>query len=181
MDALVSLRPVEIDVEAGEWVWTIPALPAADWLAAVLANEAGSIFPGLLDPDLRADVWAQVAAGRITMDDLVECARHALEAAAGRSWWSADRLVRVAMDDTVRARVVGEMAGSGLDLERISLGLFCDAIWGRMLAGVTEDMDRLRLEAELNTPPAGINPEELEEEDDEEEFLRHVGDRGTGG
>lgn len=168
MDGVASLRPCPVDVELGGWVYTIPPLPAADWIEAVLD---GAIFPGLLrDRATERDVLSLLAQDEATTDELVEANRAALEVAAGRSWWSADRLIRSAMHEAVRPVLLGSLLGDGLSLRSLSLGAFCDAVYARAVYGLDEDK-RGELDAELNLPPAEAADELWDDAEAEADFL----------
>jgi hypothetical protein len=183
VDAFASLRPFPVDVELTTgWVYTIPALPAADWIEAVLTAEGGALFPGLLrDGEYEAEVWQALTRGELPLEEMVSTARAALSAAAGRDWWVADRLIRSAMHDSTRANILGGMVRSGLDVTTISLAMFCDSVLSYVLQNADEGQ-RFQLEAELGTPPPEATEEELmgDEEEYEAEFLATVGDRGHG-
>lgn len=168
MDGVASLRPCPVDVELGGWIYTIPALPAADWIEAVLS---GAIFPGLLrDRATERDVLQLLANDGATTDELVEANRAALEVAAGYPWWTADRLVRSAMHEKVRPVLLGSLFGDGLALRSLSLGAFCDAVYARAVAGL-DDEKRGELDAELNLPPAEAADEVWDDEAAEADFL----------
>lgn len=168
MDGVASLRPCPVDVELGGWIYTIPALPAADWIEAVLE---GTIFPGLLrDRTTERDVMSLLARNEATTEELVEANRAALEVAAGRSWWSADRLIRSAMHERVRAVLLGSLFGDGLNLRSVSLGAFCDAVYARAVYTLEEDR-RGELDAELNLPPAEAADELWDDDEAAADFL----------
>lgn len=181
-DPIASLRPAPIDVEFGEWTYTIPQLPAVDWIEAVLTARAGSIFPALVgDQEVTREVWLALARGEASTDDLIACARAAVGAAGGRPWWEVDRLIRAATHENTRAVVLGNLARGGFDLGRVSLGMFCDAVYSYCVQNADEQQ-RFQLDAELRTPPPEATEDELmgDEEDYAAEFLAMVGDRGAG-
>jgi hypothetical protein len=160
VDALASLRPCAVDVTVGEWVYTIPELPAAAWLEAVLAETGGSIFPGLCDVVTRADVWREIVHGRATPDEIAECERHALEAAAGQRWWKVDRLVRSATLPEYWPLIHGDLIRHGLDPERISIGAFYNAVYALVVSRMNEESQKNKLDFDLDTPPPGVDAEE---------------------
>lgn len=171
--SVVVVRPVEVYVTVGEWEYEIPPLPAADWFAAVLAEDGGAIVPGLLCAADRKDIWADFLSGAVAAEDVAEVERAALTAAAGRPWWQADRLIRNTMADENRAILFGELMLRGLRLEEISLAAALDAIYALVRRLLSHDEPALaRFEAGLAVIPAGVPVEELQEETtDEAEFM----------
>lgn len=161
---VVSLRPRAVEVALGDWVYTIPARPAVDWVEAVLDPDGLAIFPGLTEGDdgeAYEDVITGLARGTMTGQEIAEAARDAVGAAAGRPWWVADRLIRSAMHPDVSAVVHGRLALAGIDLERVSLGAFCDAVYALCIENMGEEAQRREFESDLNRPPAGVDVEEL--------------------
>jgi hypothetical protein len=139
--------PVHVDV-AGR-TWTIPARPAADWMAAVLT--------GWLDvvPGLTADAYPLddlLDDGTVGYDDCVSAARDALEAAAGCRWWTAQRLIHAACD---WATVGGELLLSGVNPGSAPLGAVLAAAY-RAATRHADTTQRARLDLELDKPPAGV-------------------------
>jgi hypothetical protein len=164
MDILASLWPVEIDVTVGRAVYTIPSLPAADWVAVVATNDAFAIVPGLLADEDQLRVWDALEDGLIELPELTTLARHALEAAAGRPWWEAQHLV---VGATQSWDVLGgKLLLSGVDLGRISLGAFCNTIYALATDGM-EKKDRMKFDMELHRPPV----EALEEVAQDSDYL----------
>lgn len=156
VDITASLWPCEVDVQLGIWIYTIPALPAAEWIAAVSSNDAFAIVPGLLDEEMIADVWDQLELGGIALDEIGTVARHALGAAAGRPWWEAQHLISGAVQSW--DVIGGRLQLAGVDLLKQSLGAFCNTIY----ALATKDMekkDRMKFDMELHRPPLDATEE----------------------
>jgi hypothetical protein len=160
MDALASLRPSPIQVEAGGWRYTIPALPASTWIEAVLDTDGAAIFPGLLEREAYREAMADYFAGRLSGEEITEAGRACLEAAAGRSWWVADRLIRGAADKDAWPIVYGELVGR-VDLDKVSVAAFCDAVYALAVGRLTEEKARAQFDFELTNPPAGVSIEEI--------------------
>lgn len=162
MDALVGFRPVSVDVELGDWTYQIPALPAADWITAVLAPEGGAIVPGLLCAADRADIWRDFVEGGFDDEVLRDVERDALEAAAGRPWWEADRLIRTMVAPDNWGTVHGELMLRGLDVERLPLAAVLNAVYALVRKMLSHDADALaRFDAKLKMPPPGVEIERL--------------------
>lgn len=164
MDVVASLWPCEIDVEIGPGVYTIPALPAADWVATVARNDALGIVPGLLLDEDQLEVYDLIEDEVVPLADFETLARHALEAAAGRPWWEAQHLVIGAVQswDVIGGRLIN----TGVDLHRISLGAFCNAIYAMAIDGM-DKKDRMKFDNDLKRPPL----EEIEAQSGDESFL----------
>jgi hypothetical protein len=164
LDPVASLRVAAVDVQVGDWVYTVPALAADRWLEVILADRYEAIFPGLLDGEDRHDVYRLWLAGDITGDDLGACARDALSAVGGRDWWEVERLVRSAAAETSWPIIMGDLTRRGVRLDLISLSAFCDAVWAHVLTNATEEQ-RHQLEFELRRPPSEIDLDELYDEE----------------
>jgi hypothetical protein len=181
VDGVASLRPYPIEVEFAGWVYTVDALPAADWVEAILSPHGGALFPGLLrDPERERQVWRSLATGEGDSGELIEATREMVSEAAGRPWWEVDRLVRSALHVDVRAVVLGKLGMRGLDPGRISLGLFCDAVYALLIENADQGQ-RMRIDMELRQPPPDASPEQvIDPEDFEREFMANLDDRGSG-
>lgn len=170
MDPVAALRPWPIDIELGEWEYTVPARSAAEWLVAVLDEDGAAIVPGLFNETDRAEVFDAYAAGLVASEDLARASRDVLEAAAGRPWWEADRLIRGAAHPDAWAVVSGELVGHGIDLERISIAAYCNAVYAFAVRNADADA-RQRLDFEIRRLPIGVDPDELYDADEEERLL----------
>lgn len=185
MDPIAALRPCAIDVELGEYTYTIPALPAAEWLQALLDSDqdGAAILPGLLNPPDRTSVWADYMRGFVTPDELMNAARDALEVAGGRRWWEVDRLVRSAATKDNWPLMSGKLTTQGVRLEEISLAQFINAVYSIAMEGCQEQADRDRLKYEVEAIPAGLPEEELEglfdEEAETDDFFADVAELGS--
>lgn len=165
VNPVVSLRPRAVEVECGGWVYTIPVLPAIDWIEAVLDPDGLAIFPGLMDDGGEAyeDVITGLSTGEITGEEVAGIARDALGAAAGRPWWVADKLIRSAMHPEVATLVHGRLKRDGFDFERESLGAFCDAVYALCVENLHEEGAKDRFDFQLSSPPAGVDIEQAME------------------
>jgi hypothetical protein len=183
-DATASLRTRAVEVELGGWVFTIDALPAADWIEAVQIGDLAAIFPGLLrDRALENEIWTLLMEGAITREDLVMAAHGALSTAAGRPWWEAQRLVSAAMHERASAVVLGNLVRAGFDFGTRPLAAFLDAAYSFAVQDRSEE-SRMRLDIELRTPPPGVDVEEVDalfpDDEAEAEFMAALGDTGSG-
>lgn len=176
MDAGASLAPAAIDIELGQWIYTIPARPASDWIEAILDEDGGAIVPGLMDEDTAADIWREFLRGHITQQELQQAWRHALGAASGQPWWQCARLVMSAAEPSSWPIVHGKLTMRGVDLTKVSIGACYNAIWYIALTSCESAQERSQLEFQLTTPPVDVAPEEaLSEFDVAGDFMAAMG------
>jgi hypothetical protein len=166
VDAGASLRPCAIEVQLGDWIYTIPELPAADWIEAVLSEDAGAIVPGLFDYEDQADVRRSVLLGDLDPEELANGWRHALSAAVGQPWWKAARLIMAATQDDAWPQIHGWLTERGVDLDKVSIGAFWNTIYYRGKNNCEDESARTKFDFQLDTPPPGVTVQEAFEEVD---------------
>lgn len=153
-DPVSSLKPWPVTVTLAGVDWVIPALPAADWLAILMAEnpDPDDIFPGLLVSDDEQQLEDLLVSGRVTVDDLYEMVLEILEIASGRRWWVALRLIQVATQswDNIGA----ELTLSHVDATVLSLAAWLDVLMLTILK--TMDPQRVPMfTMQLEDPPMG--------------------------
>lgn len=157
IDPAATLRCWAVDVDVAGQTYTIPALPAAPWLLALVTGTYLDVVPGLLTiPDALDDQLADGLLG-------AECrtaARAAIAAASGTTWWTAARLARAIHDSWI----IGEFTLFGVDPARVPLAAYLAAGY-RAVTKYLDDQKRARLDMELDSPPPGVAPEEWWDED----------------
>lgn len=156
MDAVAAIRPCEVDIHLGGVWYSVPALPAADWLAAII-GEAGAILPGLLPDDQKVDVYHRIRSGDLDVEEINTGWRDLLAAATGRTWWSAARLCKSAAEAEAWPVVHGKLIERGVDLGVVSIGALCNAIFFMALSGAEDDNERTKLKFELEMAPPGVD------------------------
>jgi hypothetical protein len=184
MDAAAALRPAAIDVTLGKWIYTIPPLPAADWIEAILNPDGGAIVPGLMDASTRRDVWREFLRGHILKSEIDQAWRHAIGAASGVPWWQCSRIVMSAASDDSWVVVHGKLTSRGMDLERVSLGAFYNAVYFLGLQSCENDSERASFEFSVSSPPPEVSVQEaMAETNAEEDFMAALAgfQRITGG
>jgi hypothetical protein len=169
MDAGAALQPSAIDVELGQWIYTIPALPASTWMEALLEEDGGAIVPGLMDPDTRSDVWYQFLLGHIDKNELEDGWRSALGAASGQPWWQVSRLVMSCAHSDAWPVVHGKLLKWGVDLDSISLGGLYNVLLLLAYESCKDDSDRTAFEFNLTSPPPEVDIKEAMQEVDVED------------
>jgi hypothetical protein len=163
MDITAALWPCEVEVYIDNDTYTIPALPAADWVATVAQNDALAIVPGLLSDEEQWEIYDRMEDG-LPLSEFETYARHALEAAAGRPWWEAQHLVI----GSVQAWDVigGRLLLSGINLSQVSLGAFCNAVYALAVQDM-DKKDRMKFDNDLRRPPV----EEIEAQGSDDSFV----------
>jgi hypothetical protein len=141
-----------------------PCRTAADWLR--LLSQPGSMLAVAqsMDEQSYESFLDAVQSGEAPPEDVIRIARAAESAAAGRPWWEVERLVGSLYADG--GRLLGELTLCGVDPDRVSLAVYCSAIWARLV----QDADatgRMKLESELSIPPADATADELEEQNED--------------
>lgn len=170
IDPVAVLQCWAVEVDVGEHVYTIPALPASAWLLPILEGGWIDIVPGLLvDADQLRD---DLVDGLVPYEECRTAAQAALAMAAGtRRWWAATSLAKA----TMASWVGGDLVLHGVDLDRVPLAAYLAAAY----RAATANMDKVargRFDMDLNRPPPGIAPEEwFDEEEAEQGFLALMG------
>lgn len=159
VDPEATLRCWGVDVEIGGKVYAIPALPARDWVLAVLdvtsqglSGPLPGVVPGLIADDELADA---IADGEVSSEECARAARAAVEAASGTRWWTAIRVAH----STAGTDIGAELTARGVDPGVIPFGAYLAAAY-RVATREATDVDRAKVDAALEAPPAGLPAEE---------------------
>jgi len=160
-DPVWSLKPWPVTVQIGMYEWTIPALPAADWLSVLMVEQVDpdDVFPGLLEPEDLEQFDEFIVDGDINLDDVYSSFFDIIETVSGRYWWVALRLIHVAREQW---HILGpDMVMRGADPTRLSLSAWLDSLLVTIIQGMKrEHVSSFSLQ--LEAPPAG---EEIAEEE----------------
>lgn len=143
-----SLRLVGVRAMLGDTLLRVPPLPAAAWLEALYTGGIGEILTLCEDSERLEDA---IADGEVGSGQLEKTLRDMLAAAAGRDSGVTLRLLANARGSW--ARVCGELARGGMDLDRVPLGRFLDAVYTIFTRSL--DVEALaKFDAELLGPHA---------------------------
>lgn len=161
-DALASLRIWALDVELGRETFTVPARPAVDWFVAILDEDVPMpLIPGMMGKAAEERIMDLLLDGEIDTELITTRSRELLTAAAGRSWWEADRLIR---SSAASWHIIGgELTRLGVDLGAVSLGAALNAIYV-VCVRTMDEKERNKFDIDLRLPPIGIEgvkPEEM--------------------
>lgn len=131
-DAVASLRIWAVEADLAGQVLRIPPLPAADWLPILMRADV----LGLMELIEDAEIEDALIDGTVKVADLTPVLESLLEAAAGRSTWSALMLAYTASENW---HVVGaDLARRGVRFGEISIGAALDAIYGSLASSMDE-------------------------------------------
>lgn len=156
-DPIWSLRPWPVTVQiAGEDV-TIPAMPAADWLAVLMTPglDSGDVFPGMLEEEDRSYVEDRLHAGFLDVEEFLRLGLEIISTVSGRPWWVSLRLIATASQSW--DALGGELVN--FDAERLSLAGWLDALFMLIVRNI-DDEKRTMFLMKLELPPQGWGEEE---------------------
>lgn len=152
-DPIWSLKQWSVVVDVGDEEYTIPAMPAADWLRVLMVDDISidDVFPGMLEPVDRAQVEEALHAGILTLADIQEVSLEIVSKVSGRPWWVAMRLIQCARIswDALGGEMVRKVDGSTL-----SLGAWLDGLFLVILRAMEESKRNMFL-MKLEMPPPG--------------------------
>jgi hypothetical protein len=165
-DALAALKIWAMDVDLGGETFEVPALPAADWFVAILNEDTPlPLIPGMMSGEAEERITDMLLTGVIDVQDIVTRSRELLAAAAGRSWWEADRLIRSAAGSW--QIIGGELTRLGVDLSKVSLAAALNAIYV-VCVRTMDEKERNKFDIDLRLPPIGVEGVTTEEMYDEQ-------------
>lgn len=170
MDALAALRcwafettfPNITDDEGELRVFRIEPRPAADWIIATMQTGHMSYLPGLLPDESRIALMDALEYGDLTLTELEEANREALELMSGWRWWSAAKLIATLCNSW--HTMGGLLTLSGVNPREESLGAVLAALYAR--AWVDADKKgRAKLAQDVATPPPSMLSEDAWDEE----------------
>lgn len=160
-DPLAPLGSWDIEVELAGQTWTIPAAPAADWAAPIIAGQAQFVIPEMFAED-PAPIEDALFEGELSWLEVESAYHDAMESVSGVRWWEAQRLMALALDWD---GIGGELLLQGVLLEERTVAQVCVAVW-RIATRKADQKDLNKIRHEIEKPPPGMDYEEAI--DDEE-------------
>lgn len=148
--ALIVPRPVVVELGGGEY--RIPALPATEWMLALLEKDWADIVPGMCEGDLE-ELHDAIAYGDVSVEECQRAAQDAVTAAAGLDWWAA---VKIIHSGAVDPAAMGELRTSGLNMAEAPLAAVVVALY-RIYTRDKDPKDVAKLDAELMKLPPGVS------------------------
>ncbi|MGH9248994.1 MAG: hypothetical protein ACRD0W_05700, partial [Acidimicrobiales bacterium] len=151
-DALAALRQWGVEVVIGSQRFLIPPLPAVDWIEATLVSSMVDLLPDEAT-DALDELWDDDPG---KLDRIFE---DAVEAASGRPWYIATRLVAQLLDDQNRGEILSQT-----DISRLPFAAALDSIYAITVRWMDKDK-RATFDAELNAPAGRpVAPENAREQ-----------------
>lgn len=173
VDPLASIRIQDIYVTVGGVEYEMVGRCAADWLTVLAADDLVSVLPGWLDQRSESLILDQLALGTITPQELDDATKDVLTAAAGRDWWWAMSLYAYAVGDVHHwSRVNGRLVLAGIDVEKISLSAWVDAVYAVHTEGISDNDEYTKFKIQIDTPP---DPSLINEEEEAAAFMSMLG------
>lgn len=173
-DAIQSLRPWPVEITLAGREFQIPALPAADWLAALMVErlDLEDVLPGLLD-DVEAEVVEEtMLQGLLSVEDKDLVSLEVITIVSGRPWWVALRLIETARNSW---DALGSEMVSKVDASKVSLSAWLDALFAVILTSI-EESKRLMFQMKLEVAPEGFGPKPEELTMGSDTFMSMAGD-----
>lgn len=168
-DPVWALKPWPVTLELGTLALHIPARPAADWLAALMAPD--SLFGALaqlLDAESESRLQDALVAGALDLDVFEESFLDMVSTVTARRWFVSLRLIEMARQswDIVGA----ELTFRGVDAAMVSLAAWLDVAFMIMYRAIRpESLTMWMLKLEL--PPVGHEEPADEVETSRDQFL----------
>lgn len=167
-DPVQSLRPYPVQLTISGQDFEIPALPAADWLSVLMADDLdlSDIFPGMVEgPEAIEDL---ILAGKVGLEEMEELILGIIDVVSARPWWVALRLIE-------QARVSWDVLGAELGLRGVDAAQVSLSSWLDMLLLVTlrsmDPKDTQMFCLKLEDPPPTRKTENPEPEISAAQFM----------
>jgi hypothetical protein len=161
----LTFRLETTDPDTGREVlreYRVPEHPARVWVFALLSDEPADLLLDTIDPDEADALWEDAIDPDLDLSPelLTRIGRAVLGRAADRPWWQVAALVRelVAHWPALDGLAADRNLGDPLDW---SIERLCNWVYLRLTKNADEE-ERTRIDAALNTPPGGLDPEEVE-------------------
>lgn len=153
-DASANFLAFEVTVELAGHRFTVPALPAADWLVILTAEhpDGTQILPGLLSEADQDSFDDLLMAGELDLTELGEAIRDTITVASGHPWWWSMGLLS-AISGEGGTQALGEM--SRLNAQEVSLCNWLNGLYSLLVRHMKNE-DKAQLDTQLDTPPAGV-------------------------
>lgn len=166
-DPIWSLQPWSAVITVGGEEFTIPAVPAVEWLSVLMADQFDAM--DLLDEFLAGDEVDRVndllISGEVTVVELHETILDLIATVSARKWWVTLRLISVVRSDW--AILGGELLLKGVDATTLSLAAWLDVL--TLIAIRLMQPDKVSMfTAQLEMPPPEAVSKEMETQEEEE-------------
>jgi hypothetical protein len=160
-----SLQPWPIELDLAGKAYTIPALPAVDWLTILMAD---SVDPERILLDLCPGGHEILLDESLEQDDIGNALLDVIEQVSGRRWWIALRLIGVVRSNW---HILGaEMFYRHIDPAALSLSAWLDVMLVITIRSM-DPKDVAMFTMKLELPPEGEEPGTEGMEMSAEQFL----------
>lgn len=133
----------------------IPHRNAAEWVNAITADAGPNMLVVALARDLTRDVILDdLAVGQLNEDDLAQASWSLLAQGTGMSWWEGARLLLASQNNGILGRTVA----SGMDPWELTAAQWCAGVYF-LCTEHADERGRIKFDATLSQPPAGIKDE----------------------
>lgn len=183
VDPLASMRLWAIEVQIGDVLLDIPALPAADWWPVLTSGDMSEFLDLTVSRD-GIDLDEMILTGEVSSEELNQAYREAIQEITGRPYQTA--LVLAAVARSQWPSIGGRMAERGFRWDVMPIGAALDAVYSIVMGSLpekSEDGKRKPREdflALLDRPLPG-QKREVDRERMVSEFEAMAGPRPTGG
>lgn len=131
----------------------IPYQPAAEWVeACAMATDISGVVFQLASRNSVDQLTNAMVNDRITAEDVAKGAGEVLERVSPYRWWVTYRLFLLSR----QAAVMGRIVLAGLDPWKLSPAMWATGVYALLTENASET-DRFKFDAQLETPPPGVD------------------------
>lgn len=154
-DVAVSFVPTEVDLTLAGHQFTIRAEPAGVWLMRIFSMDLAALLPGMLIPEDQERFDQLLLDGDLDEVNLSQIYCDLIEAASGHRWWWTTKLLSL-LRGPQGTEWLGRMAR--VDASRVPLASWVNSFYAIVVDNIKQE-DRVPFDADLDTPPAGVEVE----------------------
>jgi hypothetical protein len=165
LDAWCARRRGPLSFVLDGQTYSVPPRPARVWMLALFAGDPEDLLLDLLEPEDAEDLWEAAVDEEdpLTLTMLAHIGQSMLTRAAGRPWWQASMLLATLAVNWETYIAVARDRGIG-DPTDWPVDELCAWVYLRMTQYAKEE-DKLRIDADLDTPPEFFDEEDVDPED----------------
>lgn len=130
----------------------VPFRPAAVWIRAVCGGHTERVLTELMDEDSAADVLHRLISGELDRDAVRQASYALLKDAAPYPWWKTVRLLIQSTTDSM----AGHLTLAGADPWKLPVAQWAATVY-TLLTRNLDTKGQFKVDAELETPPAGVS------------------------
>lgn len=162
--------PNVLDAAGEPYVFRIErGRPARDWLIATLQHGAGGYLPGMLDEEQRERMMTAIEFGELTLEEIQDANKDAIEQVSGWKWWEAAKLIATLAHSP--QTMLGLLSLAGVDIRHDPIGAVLGALYARLWVDA-DPKQRAKLATQVATPPASLMDHDNWDDDVADEVVR---------